>query len=269
MIDPFSTGIPQLGRALLSFMILVAVCGVRLLVLMTIFPPTGGELITKRIRNAMVVLWSIYVAYGQQALMTQLHGGFLLAVVVKEAVIGLVIAFVASPVFWVAEAGGTYIDDLTGYNTVKITNPSLGQQTTLTSTLLMQCATVAFWTLGGMTFLLGAVFQTYVWWPLGSLTPVPRAFIEAFVMQQTDSLMVTIAKLAGPAVLLLLLVDVGVGLLSRIASKLDLVSLAQPVKGALAVLLLALMIGMFIGQVKDQVALLHVGDQLRALALPR
>jgi len=269
MIDPFSTGIAQLGGSLLEFLILVGVCSLRLLVLMAIFPPTGGELIAKHVRNAMVMLWSVYIAYGQQALLTELHGEFLLIVVVKEAVIGIVIAFVASPVFWVAEAVGTYIDDLTGYNNVQISNPSLGQQTTLTSTLLMQCASVAFWTLGGMTFLLGAVFRTYVWWPLGSLTPVPRAFVETFVMRQTDSLMVSIAKLAGPAVLLLLLVDVGIGLLSRIASKLDLVSLAQPVKGALAVLLLALMIGVFIGQVKDQVALLHIGDQLRALAVPK
>lgn len=267
MIDPFSTGIPQLGSSLLQFLILIGVCGLRLLVLLTIFPPTGGQVIATRIRNAMVVLWSVYIAYGQQALLTRLHGEFLLVVVVKEAVIGLVIAFVASPVFWVAEAVGTYIDDLTGYNNVQISNPSLGQQTTLTSTLLMQCANVAFWTLGGMTFLLGAVFQTYVWWPLGSITPVPRAFIESFAMQQTDSLMVSIAKLAGPAVLLLLLVDIGVGLLSRIASKLDLVSLAQPIKGALAVLLLALMTGLFIGQVKDEVALLHIGDTLRALSL--
>lgn len=265
----FSTGIPQLGGSILQFLILIGVCGLRLLVLMTIFPPTGGEVLTKRIRNALVVLWSSYIAYGQQALMPALHGEFLVVVVVKEAVIGLVIAFVASPAFWVAEAVGTYIDDLTGYNNVQLTNPSLGQQTTLTSTLMMQCATVAFWTLGGMTFLLGAVFQTFVWWPLGRMTPVPAAFIESFVMKQSDSLMVSIAKLGAPAVLLLLLIDIGVGLLSRVAQKLDLVSLAQPVKGALAVLLLALMTGVFIGQVKDQVSLLHIGDQLHALAISR
>jgi type III secretion protein T len=33
----------------------------------------------------------------------------------------------------------------------------------------------------------------------------------------------------------------------------------------MAVLMLALLTGMFIGQVRDQVALLHVGDQIRAM----
>lgn len=266
MIDVFQTGIPFLGGTLLEFLTLIALCGVRLIVLLMIFPPTGGNVLNTQIRNSLVILWGTYIAWGQQALMPQMHGAFLVVVALKEVVIGLVIAFVASPVFWVAEAVGTYIDDLTGYNNVQISNPSLGQQTTLTSTLLIQCAIVAFWTLGGMTFLLGAVFETYRWWPLASVTPVPAAFIQTFVMTQTDSLMVAVAKLAAPAVLLLLLVDIGIGLLSRVAQRLDLISLAQPVKGALAVLLLALMMGVFIGQVKDQVALLHIGDQLRALA---
>src|SRR6266702_2356430 len=176
------------------FLTLIALCGVRLIVLLMIFPPTGGNVLNTQIRNSLVILWGTYIAWGQQALMPQMHGAFR-----------------------VVEAVGTYIDDLTGYNNVQISNPSLGQQTTLTSTLLIQCAIVAFWTLGGITFLLGAVFETYRWWPLASVTPVPAAFIQTFVMTQTDSLMAAVAKLAAPAVLLLLLVDIGIGLLSRVA----------------------------------------------------
>lgn len=266
MNDVFHTGIPLLGGTLLEFLTLIGLCGLRLLVLLTIFPPTGGNVLNTQVRNSLVILWGVFIAWGQQGLIPQLHGGFLVVMALKEAVIGLVIAFVASPVFWVAEAVGVYIDDLTGYNNVQISNPSLGQQTTLTSTLMLQCANVAFWTLGGMSFLLGAVFESYRWWPLASVTPVPSAFLESFAMTQTDSLMTAVAKLAAPAVLLLLLIDIGVGLLSRVAQRLELNSLAQPMKGALAVLLLALMMGLFIGQVKDQVSLLHVGDALHALA---
>ncbi|MEW6343388.1 MAG: type III secretion system export apparatus subunit SctT [Pseudomonadota bacterium] len=255
----------QYGVTLQEMLLLCGVCSIRLLVVMFIFPPTGDNVLHGTTRSAIVAVWAGYIALGQQASLPQLHGFYLIYVCAKEAVVGLVMAFIASPVFWVAEAVGSYVDDLTGYNNVQMTNPSQGRETSLTSTLMSQCAMIAFWTLGGMTYLLGALFESYRLWPLMSATPVPGEVIEAFVMRQTDSLMQSIAKLATPAMLLLLLIDVGLGLISRVAQKLDIVSLAQPVKGAMAVLMLALLTGMFIGQVRDQVALLHVGDQIRAM----
>ncbi|MFM0152082.1 type III secretion system export apparatus subunit SctT [Paraburkholderia sediminicola] len=256
----------QYGVTLREMLLLCGICSIRLLVIMVIFPPTGDNVLHGTTRSAIVAVWAAYVALGQQASLPQLHGFFLVYVCAKEAAVGLVMAFIASPVFWVAEAVGAYVDDLTGYNNVQMTNPSQGRETSLTSTLMSQCAMIAFWTLGGMTYLLGALFESYRLWPLMSAAPIPGELIQAFVLRQTDSLMQSTAKLATPAMLLLLLVDLGLGLISRAAQKLDLVSLSQPIKGAMAVLMLALLTGMFIGQVRDQVALLHVGEQIRAVA---
>jgi type III secretion protein T len=216
-------------------------------------------------RTAIVSVWGCFIAFGQQALAPQLHGFYLIEVGVKEAVVGLIIAFVASRVFWLAESVGSYIDDVAGYNNIQMVNPSQGQQTSLTSTLMSQCAAVAFWTLGGMPFLLGAIFESYRWLPVGQFAPVPAELIASFTLQQTDSLMTAIAKLAAPTVMLLLLVDMGLALVSRSAQKVDLMELSQPVKGGLAVLLLALLTGTFIDQVHDQLALLHIADELKAM----
>jgi len=267
-MNVFESGIPQFGAVLMQFFTLVGLCGVRLLIVMIVFPPTSDHVLQGTTRNAIVMLWGAYIAFGQQALMPALSGWHLVRLGVKEALVGLVMAFVASPVFWVAEGVGTYIDDLTGYNNVQMSNPSQGQQSSLMATLMSQCASVAFWTLGGMTFLLGALFQSYKLWPLDSMTPVPAELVQVFVMQQTDSLMESVAKLAAPALLLLLLVDVGLNLVSKTAQKLDLVSLAQPIKGGLAVLMIALLIRTFIGEVRDQVALAHLGERFHELATP-
>ncbi|MBR7963648.1 type III secretion system export apparatus subunit SctT [Burkholderia vietnamiensis] len=267
-MNVFDSGIPQFGAVLMQFFTLVGLCGVRLLIIMIVFPPTSDHVLQGTTRNAIVMLWGAYIAFGQQALMPALSGWHLVLLGVKEALVGLVMAFVASPVFWVAEAVGTYIDDLTGYNNVQMSNPSQGQQSSLMATLMSQCASVAFWTLGGMTFLLGSLFQSYKLWPLDSMTPVPAELVQLFVMQQTDSLMESVAKLAAPALLMLLLVDVGLNLVSKTAQKLDLVSLAQPIKGGLAVLMVALLIGTFIGEVRDQVALTHLGERFRESVTP-
>ncbi|RKF31444.1 type III secretion system export apparatus subunit SctT [Paraburkholderia fungorum] len=261
------TTLPQFGTTLMDYLMVLAVCSVRLFVMLYIFPPTADGILQGVVRNGIVLLFSSFIAYGQPAsLVTSLTGVTLIEIGLREGVIGLVLGFAASTVFWVAEAAGTYVDDLTGYNNVQITNPLRQDQSTPTATLLSQVASVAFWTFGGMTFLLGVLYESYHWWPLTSTTPVAANVLESFVLTQTDTLMQTTAKLAAPMMFVLLLVDLAFGFGAKSAQKLDLVTLAQPVKGALTVLILALFVGVFVDQVKDQLVLTSLGEQLRSIA---
>jgi len=254
------------SHQLVRYMIILGLCSERLMVLMMMFPPTSDNVVQGRVRTALALLWGGFVAYGQRGLLEQGDSMILVAVGLKEALIGVVLGFAASSVFWAAEAVGTYVDDLTGFNQVQMQNPSQGQQTSLTSTLLSLFSITAFWTLGGMTFLLGAVYDSYTWWPIQDLTPASTKVIESFVLMKTDSLMETVAKLATPMMVLLLLIDIGFGFTGKVSQKLDLHSLAQPVKGALTILMLALLAGIFIDQVRDQLTLANVGVEAKALA---
>ncbi|AXE96585.1 type III secretion system export apparatus subunit SctT [Paraburkholderia sp. 22099] len=261
------TTLPQLGTTLIQSLTVLGVCSVRLFVILYLFPPTADGILQGVVRNGIVMLFSSFIAYGQPAsLFTSLSGTTLVVIGLREAGIGLLLGFAASTVFWVAESAGTYVDDLTGYNNVQITNPMREEQSTPTGTLLAQVASVAFWTFGGMTFLLGALYESYHWWPLTASTPVPANVLESFALQQTDSLMQTTAKLAAPMMLMLLLVDFAFGFAAKSAQKLDLMTLSQPVKGALTVLMLALFVGIFVDQVRDQLVLSNLGDQLRTIA---
>ncbi|PLZ00298.1 EscT/YscT/HrcT family type III secretion system export apparatus protein [Burkholderia sp. WAC0059] len=261
------SGLPNLNQIVVQYLTLLGLCSIRLLVVMIVFPPTSDSVIQgTTIRNGLAAIWSSVVAYGQQAVMPEMHGMFLVEVGLKEALIGLVIGYAASAVFWAAESAGTYIDDLTGYNNVQMTNPTDGQQATLTSTLLSQFAIAAFWLLGGMTFLLGTIYDSYRWWPLDSMTPVPSVVIESFVLHQSDSLMQTVAKLAAPVMMALLLVDIGFGLAAKVSQKLDVTTLSRPVKGMMTVFMLALLVGVFVDQVRDQLALTGLSAEARAMA---
>lgn len=254
------------GHHLVGFLTLLALCSERLMVLMLVFPPTSDNVLTGRVRTGLALLWGSFVAWGQGDALDDKSSLLLVGIGLKEALIGIALGFAASTVFWAAESVGTYVDDLTGFNNVQMSNPSQGQQTSLTSALLSQFAIAAFWLLGGMTFLLSALYQSYQWWPLTDLTPAGGALLESFVLQKTDSLMETVAKLAAPMMLMLLLIDIGFGFTGKVSQKLDLHSFAQPVKGALTILLLALMAGVFIDQVRDQLALSGVAAEARALA---
>lgn len=265
-MNDIASALPQLGGLLIGYITLIGICSVRLFVVMFIFPPTADGVLQGVVRNAIVILFSSYVAYGQPAaFIDSLHGVILLEVGLREALIGLVIGFSASIVFWVAEGAGTYVDDLTGYNNVQITNPTRSEQATPTATLLGQVAIMAFWALGGMMFLLGTLYESYHWWPVVSSGPNVSNIIESFVMRQTDTLMQSVAKLAAPMMFILLLVDFAFGFAAKSASKLDLMTLSQPVKGAMTVLMLALFVGIFVDQVKDQITLSGFSAQMHGL----
>jgi type III secretion protein T len=256
----------QSGHHVDRYLALLALCSERLMVLMLIFPPTSDSVIQGTVRTALAMVWGGFFAYGQQGLIQDASAMTLAAIAVKEGLIGVVLGFAASSIFWAAESVGTYVDDLSGFNQLQLTNPTNGQQTSLTSTLLSQFSIAAFWSLGGMTFLLGAIYESYSWWPLSDLTPSGGRILESFVLQKTDSLMETVAKLAAPLMLLLLLVDIGFGFTGKVSQKLDFSSMARPVKGALTVLLLALMAGIFVDQVRGQLTLSGIADEARALA---
>ncbi|MGH8778290.1 type III secretion system export apparatus subunit SctT [Paraburkholderia sp.] len=256
----------ELSHQMVGYMMMLALCSERLMVLMIVFPPTSDNVIQGRLRTALALLWGSFVAYGQHGLLDQKTPLFLIGVGLKEALIGVGLGFAASTVFWAAESVGTYVDDLTGFNNIQMQNPSQGQQTSLIATLLSQFAIAAFWLLGGMMSLLAAVYQSYQWWPLDNLMPVGGQIIEAFVMHKTDSLMEMVAKLATPMMLLLLLIDIGFGFTGKVSSKLNLSSLGQPVKGALTVLMLALLTSVFIEEVRGQLSLSNISAEARAIA---
>lgn len=191
----------------------------------------------------------------------------LVGVVFKEAFIGMLIGFAASTVFWIAESVGLLIDDLAGYNNVQMTNPLSGQQSTPVSTVLLQLAIVSFYALGGMLMLLGALFESFRWWPLSQLQPDMGAVSESFVIQQTDGMMAAVVKLSAPVMLVLVLVDLAIGFVARAADKLEPSNLSQPIRGVLALLLLALLTSVFIAQFSESLGFLHFQQQLHDAAL--
>jgi len=184
----------------------------------------------------------------------------------KEMFLGALLGFAASSVFWIAQCVGTLIDDLAGYNSVQMNNPLRGDQSTPTSNTLMQLATALFYVGGGMTFLMGAMFESFKWWPLASLTPSMASVAESFIIARTDSIMAATVKFGTPVMLALVFVDLSIGILARAAEKLEPSSLSQPLRGAIGLLMLILLVGVLSQQVLGSLRLDDFMRQAAALA---
>jgi type III secretion protein T len=94
------------------------------------------------------------------------------------------------------------------------------------------------------------MFDSFKIWPILAPLPSMNGTSDVFVIKTTDALMTGVVKFAAPVLIVLILIDLGFGLVARTAEKLEPMSLSQPIKGAVTMLMLALLVGLFIEQVR-------------------
>lgn len=241
----------NLAEAFGRLLTLVGLVSIRLLAVLYMVPATGPQFIQGALRGAIGVELGLFVAFGLPAdAAVALSATAWFGLALKEALLGLVIGFAASTVFWTAECAGALFDTQAGYNNVQLTNPMSDQQSTPVSAMLMQFVVAVFYMVGGLSALCGLVFESYHLWPPTQALPSMGRISEALFVQQMDSMMTAVLKTAAPVLVILMLIDLGFGLVTRAADKLEPSSLSQPVKGAVTMLLLALLVGLFVEQVR-------------------
>lgn len=245
-------------EGLLALLMLLALCSVRILVVFVVLPAASDQVLSGGVRNGVVYAISLFIAAGQPAdTLSKIDGMTMLIIVGKEMFIGLVIGYTASSVFWIAQSVGVIIDNMAGFNNIQTSNPLRGEQSTPISNVLIQMAIVLFYVSGGMLFLLGALFESFRWWPLTASLPSLDAMTQSFLISRVDTIASATVKLAAPVMLVLVLIDLGFGLVAKAADKLEPTSLSQPVRGAIALLMLVLLTGALVEQVKTEFTFEH------------
>lgn len=258
MSDMFSTftAVLGFGTVFKDGIMLLAVCLLRVYAIFLVLPATTDQSLQGPVRNGVCLCLAFFIAWGQpQSLVQGLEIVQIVVILGKEALIGLLLGFAASTVFWVAEGVGVLIDNQAGYNNVQQTNPLSNEQSTPVGNLLSQLAIAGFYLLGGMMVLTGILFESFKWWPIGSLTPAWSNILEDFIRVQTGHYLELMIKIAAPALLVLMLIDLGFGILSKTAEKLEPNNLAQPIKGAVAIAMLSLLVAVFFEQVRPALSL--------------
>jgi type III secretion protein T len=242
---------------------MLAACGVRCFALFLVLPATSDTALLGTVRNGVVLCLATFIAWGQPIdLITQIPLVTLLLLLGKELLLGLLLGYAASVVFWIAEGVGVLIDNQAGFNNVQQTNPLSGQQSTPVSNLLSQLAICGFYMLGGMVVLAGILFESFKWWPLTSVSPVWPSILEDFIRVYTGRYLESVVKVAAPILLMLILVDLGIGLLSKTAEKLEPNSLAQPIKGTVTLFMLSILVVTFFDQVRPALSLQSLAQEL-------
>ena len=256
--------IDLLSDSFRQLLLATLLCSARLFATFSILQATSDQALQGRVRSGVVIIIALFIGAGQPAnLAGTFDQGMFVVLALKEALIGMVLGYMAATVFWVAEGVGAMIDNVAGYNNVQQQNPLNSSQSTPISNLLLQLCVTLFYTFGGFLILLDALFETYKWWPINSVTPLPAKILERFIILQTDTLMTQVVKIASPVLIIMLLIDLAFGLIAKTAGKLEPNALAQPVKSATALLLVMLSLSVFIQQLATSLSLSDFKQQLQ------
>jgi type III secretion protein T len=257
----------QLGEYAKGAMLLMSLCGMRILAAMMVMPATNDQVIQGTVRSGVALVIGGYIAWGQ-SIEWALHltSPQIVVLLLKEALLGLMLGFATATVFWVAEGVGVMIDNQAGYNSVQQTNPLSGEQSTPVGNTLSQLAIAGFYLLGGLVTWVGVLFETYAWWPLAATLPQWGNVLERFAQLEVQRVLVALLQIASPVLLVLLMIELAIGLLSKMAEKLEPNNLGQPIKGAVALLLLTMLVAVFFEQAKPQLALHSLARDLKAFS---
>ncbi|MBI1247942.1 EscT/YscT/HrcT family type III secretion system export apparatus protein [bacterium] len=237
------------------FLIVFGISIIRLTAACSVVPFMSTQLVQARVRNSLIFSWGLIVYPIVAPTIGQEVGSTLtiLVIVVKEIVIGILIGFMASKMFWVALSVGYFIDNQRGASMASVYDPTSGEQTSPFGLFLQQTLIVLFYSSGGFLVFLGGVFQSYLIWPINSFFPQFSDAFPGFFLEVADDLMMVAVVLAAPVVITVFVTEFGLGLMNRFAPQLNVFVLAMPIKSLVGMIVLVIYLPMLLTMFHDDV----------------
>lgn len=221
----------------------------RIFVAMTVLPFLSPAIISGTVRGLLafaLVILVIPLTYMHLERMT-LQPALLLFLLPKEILIGLILGFLAAIPFWVAAGLGRLMDMQRGSFMATMFSPAFQDAASPLGTLFTQAVTVVFFTTAGVHLFLGALYESYLVWPVHHVAP---GFAEGganLVADLFQSIFYWIAVLGAPLIILVLLIDLLMGILNRFIPEVNVFFLAFPFKAALVMFVLVIYADILMG----------------------
>ncbi len=213
----------------------------RVMPIMMIVPAFSSTILTGLVRNGFMAVIILFIGPALDiSTLRDLPPLMWAGLVAKEALIGILLAYAFGAVMWAIATAGSLIDFQTGASNQSFFDPIAQYQAGPCAGFLNLLAITLFVTSGGLNLLLSALFASYRLWPVASFAPHFGPALLPFIARGATSIMMWTVKLAAPVVMVLVLVELGFGLVSRAMPQLNVFLMSQAVKSAVAVLMMAL-----------------------------
>ncbi|AIQ59213.1 flagellar biosynthetic protein FliR [Paenibacillus borealis] len=167
--------------------------------------------------------------------------------IVREALIGLLLGFIAYLMFMTIQTAGSFIDIQIGFGIANVIDPMTGASAPIIGNFKYMIALLLFLTMNGHHYLLDAIVYSYKWVPIDNdlfLKMIDGSLSEFLVRTFAQSFMLAF-QMSAPLVTALFLTDVGLAFLARTAPQYNVFVIGVPLKIIVGLaLLLILMPGL-------------------------
>lgn len=215
-----------------NYLLLFMLIFTRWLVMTIFIPFLGAALLPALVRLALAILLglvSFFMLFEQ--IIPSLSITLIVALFIKEALIGFIIGLFVSLIFYAYELFGQIIDIARSASMAKLLVPELKQQSSPMGTLLFQLAIVLFFSLDLHVPALKSLFLSFERFPVWSLsTDLYSPHTLELCVRIIASLFELALRLSIPVVFTCFLIDLAFGFLNRVAPQINAYFLSLPAK---------------------------------------
>jgi type III secretory pathway component EscT len=182
----------------------------------------------------------------------------LFLLMLREVFIGSIFGFFLGLPFLIVSSSGVFIDHQRGAASLMTNDPTIQNQSSPIGTLYNMVLIVVFWMVDGPFFVISAVFTSY------DLLPPDQWIFPSFLLSNSlfhERLMHVLyifaslsLQLCMPAFLAMLMTDMFLGIINRLAPQVQITFLGMGLKSWFAILMVCLGFFPFVSQLKRQVA---------------
>ena len=238
-----------------TFLVLFGLVLARMAAAISLAPFLGGRSVSGRIKIglAIVVSMILFPNVAPQTNLGDLNVVRILALMVKEGVIGATLGFLSQLVFQSIQMAGASIDYSRGMSQATFLAPQLESNVSLIGQLQLQASLVLFLVLNGHLLYLRALAASFRNVPLlefPSFHMGTLAGMEQMGHYTAQALQISL-QLAAPTLLTIFLVDISFGMLGRVASGIRVNTESQPVKAFVGLGIVFLGIGYVMGRIPE------------------
>jgi len=207
----------------------------RIMAIIIHVPVFGGQLIPSQVRIGLGLIFA-FVLIPWQPLSPEAVaiGTFTFGLAIgKEILIGTIIGFAADLAFGAIQIAGAAMGMGSGFESSRIFNPSLGDSGSAFDQIFVMTATMIFLVINGHHLVLIAIQNTFEVVPLNGSLPFDGM---QSLLKATSVFIAAGIHMAMPVIAALILTDLTLGLLARVAPQVQVYFLGLPVKVVVALI---------------------------------
>lgn len=217
--------------------------------LLLVAPMWSAKTVPMRLRTAALVLFAVLLlptAIADRDLATL---ALTPATFLGETLVGFALGFAAAVVIAGAEAAGEMMTISIGLSGAALLDPSSNQQTMVLGSFTKLMALTLLLVGGGHVLMLQALAATFDVLPLGGAFDLPAGMRAMLPVGTT--IFAAALQFAGPVIAAIMLTNVALGVMSRAAPSLNILSVAFPLQIAVGLFTLAATVGLIVTAFRD------------------